>query len=208
MHRPARCIAPFLIAMLLNLLASAEVPAAAQHAAASGGLAEQFGQLAEHFGLSLNYVAMQVVSFAILSFVLYRWGIKPVLATMDERQQKIESGLKYAEEMKAKLEQANQHSEEILRKAATEAQGIVTDARKTAKELADRQAQDTAAQTAAMLAKAQQAIELERGKMIAEVRGEIARLVTLTAGKVLTKELSPDEKSRYTQSATRELTGV
>ena len=201
MHRPVRCIAPFLIAMLLNLLASAEVHAAAEHAAAAGGLAEQFG-------LSLNYVAMQVVSFAILSFVLYRWGIKPVLATMDERQHKIESGLKYAEEMKAKLEQANQQNEEILRKAATEAQGIVNDARKTAKELADRQTQDTAAQTAAMLAKAQQAIELEHAKMVAEVRGEIARLVTLTAGKVLTKELSPDEKSRYTQAATRELSGV
>jgi len=200
MHRPARCIAPFLIAMLLNLLASAEVHVAAEHAA-SGGLVEQFG-------LSLNYVAMQVVSFAILSFVLYRWGIKPVLATMDERQHKIESGLKYAEEMKAKLEQANQHSEEILRKAALEAQTIVNDSRKTAKELADRQTQDTAAQAAAMLAKAQQAIELEHAKMVAEVRGEIARLVTLTAGKVLTKELSPDEKSRYTQSATRELSGV
>ena len=77
MHRPARCIAPFLIAMLLNLLASADTHEAVAHAA-SGGLVEQFG-------LSLNYVAMQVVSFAILSFVLYRWGIKPVLATMDER---------------------------------------------------------------------------------------------------------------------------
>lgn len=186
--------------MLPILLASADAQAVVEHAA-SGGLVEQFG-------LSLNYVVMQVISFAILAFVLYRWGIKPVLATMDERQHKIESGLKYAEEMKTRLEQANQQSEEILRKSAVEAQAIVNDARKTAKELADRQTQDTAAQTAAMLAKAQQAIELERGKMLAEVRGEIARLVTLTAGKVLTKELSPEEKSRYTQTATRELTGV
>ncbi len=160
------------------------------------------------FGIATNYIAMQFVSFCILAFVLYRWGLKPVLATMDERQSKIESGLKYAEEMKAKLEQANQQSEDILRKAALEAQGIVNDARKTAKELADRQTQDTAAQTAAMLAKAQQAIELERGKMVSEVRSEIARLVTLTTGKVLTKELSADEKARYTQAATRELTGV
>lgn len=188
-----------MLAMLPTLLAAAETRAV-EHAA-SGGLAEQFG-------LSVNYVAMQVVSFAILAFVLYRWGIKPVLATMDERQHKIESGLKYAEEMKAKLEQANQHSEDILRKAGLEAQAIVNDARKTAKELADRQTQDTAAQTAAMLAKAQQAIELEHAKMVAEVRGEIARLVTLTAGKVLSKELSAEEKSRYTQTATRELTGV
>ena len=84
----------------------------------------------------------------------------------------------------------------------------MADARKTAKELADRQAQDTAAQTSAMLAKAQQAIDLERGKMIAEVRGEIARLVIFIVGKVLIKELSADEKSRYTQAATRELTNV
>ena len=86
--------------MLPILLAAAETHEVAAHAA-SGGMAEQFG-------LSVNYVVMQAISFAILAFVLYRWGLKPVLATMDERQHKIESGLKYAEEMKAKLEQANQ----------------------------------------------------------------------------------------------------
>lgn len=170
--------------------------------------APEVAQEGNKFGIATNYIVMQFVSFCILAFVLYRWGLKPVLATMDERQHKIESGLQYAEEMKTKLEQANVQSEEILRKAAVEAQGIVNDARKTAKDLADRQAQETAAQTAAMLAKAQQAIELERHKMVAEVRGEIARLVTLTTGKVLAKELTPDEKARYTQSATRELTGV
>jgi F-type H+-transporting ATPase subunit b len=162
----------------------------------------------EGFGIATNYIVMQFVSFCILAFVLYRWGLKPVLATMDERTNKIEAGLKYAEDMKAKLAQANQQSEELLRKAAFEAQAIVNDARKTAKELADRQAQDTAAQAAAVLAKAQQAIELEHGKMIAEVRGEIARLVTLTASKVLSTELSPDDKARFTQAASRELTGV
>lgn len=151
---------------------------------------------------------MQFVSFVVLAFVLYRWGLKPVLATMDERTSKIEAGLKYAEDMKSKLEQAQKQNEETLRKAALEAQAIVNEARKTAKELADRQAQETVAQTTAMLAKAQQSIELERKKMISEVRAEIARLVTLTTSKVLAKELTADEKSRYTQAATRELTGV
>jgi len=56
-----------------------------------------------------------------------------------------------------------------------------------------------------MLAKAQQAIELEHAKMLQEVRGEIARLVTLTTSKVLAKELSPEERTRYTQAATQEL---
>lgn len=189
-----------MLASLPLFLASTDAAAAVEHAADTG--------LAARFGIAPGYVAMQFISFCIVAFVLYRWGIKPVLATMDERQHKIEAGLKYTEEMKIKLERANQQSEEILRKAGAEAQAVITDARKVAKELADRQAQDTAAQTAALLAKAQQSIELEHGKMIAEVRGEIARLVTLTASKVLSKELSSDDKARYTQSASRELTGV
>lgn len=193
--------------MLANLLFLASA-APEVHTPSSGGFLDSIRGLLETFGIEWQTFLVQFITFAVLAIILYRWMFKPVLATMDERQHKIESGLKYAEEMKAKLEQANLQSEEILRKAAVEAQGIVNDARKTAKDLADRQAQETAAQTAAMLAKAQQAIELERHKMVAEVRGEIARLVTLTTGKVLAKELTPDEKARYTQSATRELTGV
>lgn len=191
-----------MLATISFFLASTDAAVAAEHAASSSG------GLGAHFGIAPSYVVMQFVSFCILAFVAYRWFLKPVLSTMDERQHKIESGLQYAEDMKAKLEQANQQSEEILRKAGAEAQIVITEARKIAKELADRQAQDTAAQTAAMLAKAQQSIELEHGKMIAEVRGEIARLVTLTAAKVLSTELSPDDKARYTQAATRNLTGV
>ncbi|MBK8477359.1 MAG: F0F1 ATP synthase subunit B [Opitutaceae bacterium] len=190
-----------MLATISFFLASTEAAVAAEHAVPDAGLAA-------HFGIAPSYVVMQFVSFCILAFVAYRWFLKPVLSTMDERQHKIEAGLQYAADMKAKLEQANQQSEEILRKAGAEAQIVITEARKIAKELADRQAQDTAAQTAAMLAKAQQSIELEHGKMIAEVRGEIARLVTLTAAKVLSTELSPDDKARYTQAATRNLTGV
>lgn len=190
--------------MFAPVLASASAPEAA-HAAASGDLVHD---MMLKFGIAPNYIVMQVISFAILAFVLYRFGLKPVLATMDERTAKIESGLKYAAEMKQKLEQAQKENEELLRKAALEAQAIVNEARKTAKELAERQSQETTAQTAAMLAKAQQSIELERKKMLSEVRAEIARLVTLTTGKVLAKELTADEKTRYTQAATRELTGV
>lgn len=188
----------------LTFLASASV----ETHAATGGFLESIAQLLRSFHVQWSYFAVQVISFAILAFVLYRFGLKPVLATMDERTAKIESGLKYAAEMKQKLEQAQKENEELLRKAALEAQAVVNEARKTAKELAERQSQETTAQTAAMLAKAQQSIELERKKMLSEVRAEIARLVTLTTGKVLAKELTADEKTRYTQAATRELTGV
>jgi F-type H+-transporting ATPase subunit b len=184
--------------MLPILLASVD---AAQAAAAESGVIEKFG-------LDLKSIGLQAVSFLIVFAVLYRFGIKPTLKAMDERNKVIESGLKYADDMKVKLEKAQQESEAVLRKAALEAQAVVTDARKSAKELVERQTQEAAAQGAAILEKAQQSIELERKKMIAEVRAEIARLVTLTTARVLSKELTAEEKTRFAGAASRELTNV
>jgi len=184
--------------MLPILLASVD---AAQAAAAEVGVVEKFG-------LDVKYVALQALSFLIVFAVIYRFAIKPTLKAMDERNKVIESGIKYADEMKLKLEKAQQESEAILRKAALDAQAVVTDARKSAKELLEKQTQDAAAQGAAILEKARQSTELERKKMLAEVRTEIARLVTLTTAKVLSKELTSDEKTRFADAASRELTNV
>lgn len=184
--------------MLPILLASVD---AAQAAAAETGVIEKFG-------LDLKNIAIQAVSFLIVFAVLYRFGIKPTLKAMDERNKVIEGGLRHAEEMREKLEKAQQESEAVLRKAALDAQTVVADARKSAKELYEKQTQEATAQGAAILEKAQQSIELERKKMLGEVRTEIARLVTLTTAKVLSKELTPEEKTRFAGAASRELTNV
>lgn len=181
------------------LLVAASSPAA--HGEGSPSLFEQFG-------IEWSFLIAQIISFSILAFVLYRHGFKPILAAVDERQKKIESGLAYADEMKEKLEKAQVESEAVLRKAAIEAQAVVTDARKTAKEMLEKQTREAAAQGAAIIEKARQGIDLERRKMIAEVRTEIARLVTLTTAKVLSKELSAGEKSRFADAASRELTNA
>ena len=48
-------------------------------------------------------------------------------------------------------------------------------------------------------------IELEKKKMLAEARTEIARLVVETTQRVLAKELSEADRGRYNESAAREL---
>ena len=170
--------------------------------------AAQAPGIAEQFGLEPKYVIMQVISFLILFGVLYYFGIKPTIATMEERNQKISAGLKHAEEMQAKLAAAQQESAEIVRKASQESARIVDEARKAAKDFLDRQTQEAAAKANDILVKAQQAIELEHKKMLADARGEITRLVVATTQRVLAKELSDADRTRYNDSAARELTGV
>jgi F-type H+-transporting ATPase subunit b len=59
-----------------------------------------------------------------------------------------------------------------------------------------------------MLVKAQHAIELEQRKMLAEARAEIARLVVVTAERVLAKKLSDADRAAYNEAAAKELTVV
>jgi F-type H+-transporting ATPase subunit b len=162
----------------------------------------------ERFGLEPKYIVMQVISFLIVLFVLYKFGIKPVTATMEERNRKIESGIRHAEEMQAKLEAAQQESAAIVKKANLEASRIVEDARKTAKDFLDRQTQEATVKASDVLAKAQQAIELEHRKMLADARTEIARLVVTTTERVLAKRLTDSDRAAYNETASRELTSA
>jgi F-type H+-transporting ATPase subunit b len=181
--------------MLPLLIATAE---AAQHAASEAGIVEKFG-------IEPKFVLMQIVSFLILFGVLYKFGIKPTVATMEERNKKIESGLRYAEEMQAKLAAAQQESAQIIRAAQLDAQKAIDEARKSAKDFADKQQAEAVQRAADLLAKAQQAVELEHRKMLDQARGEIARLVVATTERVLAKRLTDADRAAYNETATKEL---
>ncbi|HYD85429.1 MAG TPA: ATP synthase F0 subunit B, partial [Opitutus sp.] len=104
--------------MTLPLFLAAAVEA---HAAEPGML--------ERFGVEPKYIIMQMISFLIVLGVLYKFGIKPVTATMEERNRKIESGIKHAEEMQVKLAATQQESAALIKKSQLDASRIVDDAR-------------------------------------------------------------------------------
>lgn len=186
--------------MISALLAS--TAEAAAHAPEATG---EVGKFAAQFGIEPIYLAWQFGSFSLLAIVLYQFSIKPLLSTMDERQRKIEEGLKFSEEIKAKLADAEKTAEATLAKASGEAAAALSAARVTAEARIAAASQEAIAKANEIIAKGNEAVALERAKMLAEVRAEVARLVVATSGKVLSRELSADEKSRYAESAAKEL---
>lgn len=175
--------------------------AAAEHAAESENIIQTYG-------ISPAYLLMQVISFGILAYVFYRFMIKPVTATMAERQKKIDAGLKDAADMRAKLSASHQESLQILQKAHAEAADIIDKARRSSKELSDREQTLAVERANDIISKARQAIELEHKRMLQETRGEITRLVVDTTQKVLAKELSDFERARFNEAAAKELTNA
>lgn len=176
----------------LSLLAAAET------AAADTGLIERFG-------INENLIIAQAINFIVVAFLLWRFAFKPVMATLDERQRKISEGLQFAEESKKQLAETEKRQAEVLRDANAKAQDILQEARDNAARFEEKMKQDTASQIEEMRKRADEANEREREKMLAEVREEIARLVVLTSGKVLQRELNDSERSRLDKMAAEEI---
>ncbi|HWA25237.1 MAG TPA: F0F1 ATP synthase subunit B [Lacunisphaera sp.] len=194
--------------MLFHLPLLAEVTSHAADAAAHGEAASGITKVTEAFGISAPFLLAQIVNFSIVAFVLWKWAFKPVLATLDERQKTISDGLKYAEDMKAKLAATQTETAAIIKAAQVDAQKAIDEARKAAKEFGDKQQAEAIARAADLLTKAQQSIELEHKKMLNEARAEIARLVVKTTEQVLAKKLSDSDRAAYNDAATKELSAL
>jgi F-type H+-transporting ATPase subunit b len=158
-----------------------------------------------HMGVDWRLIAMNAVNFGIVAAILYYFGFRSVLKIMDERKTKIEAGLRYTEEMKKKLDEAEQKQTEIIKEARQSAQEIVAQARNAAKAFEDQQAKDTTARIEQMLARGREAIELERRKAFEELRAEVSRLVVLTTSKVLARDLPEAERASLNKHAAEEL---
>jgi F-type H+-transporting ATPase subunit b len=194
--------------MLSNLLLLAQATGHAAEGAAHAEAATGISKIIQDFGISWPFFLAQVVNFSVVAFILWKFAFKPVLTTLDERQKKIADGLRYAEEMKAKLDATQQESAAILKKASTDASRLIDEARKTAKDFLDKQMLEATAKAADVNVKAQQAIALEHKKMLADARAEIARLVVVTTERVLAKKLSDADRAAYNDTAARELSNI
>lgn len=162
-------------------------------------------QITEQFGVNLPSLIAQILNFCLLAFVLYRFAIKPILATLDERQNKISSGLVYAQEMEQKLKQTAAQVEEMLQKAQKEAQSIILEAQEVAKANTQAQIQATTHQIEEMLHKAEQAAFQERKILLESAKKEIVQMVLQTTQAVLQQELTAADRERFSSRAIREL---
>lgn len=187
-----------------SALADAGQTLAEGEAAASGNA---LTEIATGFGVTLPTLIAQMINFSLVATVLYFFAVKPIARTLDERQQKIADGLQYAEEMKTQLAEAERERAEKVKEAAQDAQRILSEAREQSKEMIEQKTQEAANQAESIIRKASEATELERQKMLSDVRQEVARLVVATSSKVLSRELSDADKQTFSDSAAKELAG-
>jgi len=162
-------------------------------------------QLMQSFGVYWPKFIAQIILFLIVWWVLNRFAFGPIITMLEQRRKLIEEGQLNAEKIKRQLAEAEIRYQEILRKANAEAQGFLDEARKSGEALRTRQEQDAIRSAEDIIAKAKSAIEVERNRMVSEVKSELVGLVVETTSKVVGKVLTPEDQKRLGEATTKQL---
>ena len=162
-------------------------------------------RLMDNFGVQGNLLVAQIINFCLVSYVLYRFAIKPVLKTVEERQKKISEGLQFAEEMKAQLAAAEQERLALLKKSQEEAQSLFAKTKHDSETYLQEQKHIAEQKVEQMLVQAQGTIEAERRKMLAEAKTEVASLVVATTERILKDVLTDQIREQLTTKASEVL---
>ena len=161
--------------------------------------------IVDTFGIDWPMLIAQAINFLIVAFVIWKFAFKNILSTIKEREKQIADSLSNADKIKLELEETEKQQQETLQEASLAAKKTISTAQEQAKAFIEAQKEDARKQAEEIITKAKVAMEQERERVLSEAREEIASLVVLTTAKVLSKELSVEEKEQFSSRATEEL---
>lgn len=150
-------------------------------------------------------LVFQIINFAILLYILYRFVYKPILKVLDDRKRKIAEGIQQAEESKKVLDKAATEREQIVLVARKEAQAIIDRINQEAQKMRDEKIEQTRQEIATLVSKSKEQINHEREQAIASVRKEAASLVVLAVEKVLRERMHTREDEDLVRRSVKEL---
>lgn len=143
-------------------------------------------------GINLGYLLIQIFGIAILYLAIKGWLTEPITRVLEERKARIAKGLEDARQASIARDNADAEAKKILDAARAEAAKIRAEANVSAEQAAVTVKNSTAAEAQQMLAAAREDAELERNRVLADMRGQVASIAIAAANKLVGEAL--DEK--------------
>lgn len=156
-------------------------------------------QFESHFFSSLIF--WEIVSFAILFFLLYKYAFPGILSILEEREKKIKDSLDLAERHQSEAEHKLREYESKLAAASKEAETILAAAKERAQRLMEENEQRMTAEAERIKGDATREIEQERRRAIQDIRTHTTDLALLVAEKVVQRSLAEADNRRFADEA-------
>lgn len=143
-------------------------------------------------GINLKLFIAQLINFAIILIVLWRFAFKPIVKVLNDRKKMIDESIENAKKAKTNMEMAEAAYTKKIDEAVARANTMVADGQVKSNEivaLAKQQAHD---EVERVIAEARNRIKEEKEKMRKEIKEETVTVVMAAVEKILDEKL--DEK--------------
>lgn len=139
---------------------------------------------------------MQSVILLILILLMRKFAWKPILNSLQEREEGIESAINLAEQARKEIAELKSANENLLKEARAERDSIIKDAKETASKMVEEAKNNAKVEAEKVIMSARHAIEVEKAAAISELKLHVASLSIEIAEKIVREELSSDDKQK------------
>ena len=137
-----------------------------------------------------------VVIFALLFFILARFGFPIITSMVDKRNTAISDSLKEAEKVKEMMAETVKEHEKMLLEARQEQGRIIKEATEAKKAILTEAQEKARAESDKILSEARTQIAAEKESALRDIRREVAVLAVSVSEKILREQLSSDEANK------------
>ena len=148
-------------------------------------------KLWEDFGFGLFF--WNLIIFVGLIFLLRKFAWKPILDSVNEREEGIKNALLSADNARKEMQNLQSDNQRILQEARLERDSLLKDAREMKEKMVADAKNEAQAQGLKMIEQAKAAIESEKNAAMAELKLHVSTLSLEIAEKLLKDELSNKE---------------
>jgi len=139
-------------------------------------------------GLSL--IVWQLVIFGLLFFLLSKFAWKPIMASLQEREQSIEDALSLAAKTRQEMAELKAGNEKLIAEARAERDRVLKEAKEASEAMIAQAKAEAQKAGAEEIEKARAAFNQEKVLAVATLRKEAASLSLEIAEKVLRNQLA------------------
>jgi F-type H+-transporting ATPase subunit b len=152
-------------------------------------------------GLTINFfwVIVSALNFLFFFALIWLFAFRPIGAMLTARRERIEQGLKDAEQARRDRESAEQERLATLAEARREANDILARSQKVAQETREADIKATKDELERLRERAATEIEAEKQRAITDLRTEVADLALAAAGKVVGESMTGDRQRRLVE---------
>ena len=165
----------------------------------------QVSGIAQTFGVDWTHLGAQIISFAIVCAVLYKFAYRQILVMLEQRRQQIAQGIANAEKIKAELDRTEAQRQEVMAQAYAQSAKFIEDSRAAAARVLEAETQKAVAAAEQIMVKAREAAAQDHDRMLAELKREVGHLVVQATMTVTGKILTPEDQRRLAEETANQV---